>query len=238
MRILIVISLLLLVSCSKPNSELSGKEIIEKSVLKHDPKNQWSSAEFTFRIQEPRLQNPERFSLVYLNNETDAFKLMRNREDKIASYGINADGITTVLLDNKSITDSLLIKKYLLQPERVHVYKNSYQTILGLPMTLNNELVSDIGTVSKAIFDGKPAFKFQVALKRKVFSDQWILYFSEEDFSLLGIDILHPNEPNRGERLYFEKSIQVQDMQLHRMKHWYDMNGTYLGSDVTVYNLD
>lgn len=238
MRYCIILSLLFFISCSNSDIKLSGKEIIQESIKKHDPKNQWSSAEFTLRIQEPRLRNPERFSLVYLNNKTDAFKLMRNREDKIASYGINAEGNITILLDNKAVEDSLLIKKYLLQPERVHIYKNSYQTMLGLPMTLDDEFILDIGDVSQTTFGREPAYKIPVTLKRKVFSEQWILYFSKGDFTLKGIDIIHPNEPDRGERLYFEKSIQVQDMFLHRMKHWYDNKEVYLGSDVTVYNLD
>ena len=237
MRLLLILSLLCLISCNQSTPVLSGEEIIQKSIKKHDPKNQWSSAEFTFRIQEPRLQNPERFSLVYLNNKTGAFKLMRNRDDKIASYGINAEGNINILLDNKAVEDSLLIKKYLLQPERVDRYKNSYQTMLGLPMTLNDEFISDIGAISQTRFDREPTYKIPVTLKRNVFSDQWILYISKEDFMLKAIDILHPGEPDRGERLYFEKSIQVQDMLLNRMKHWYDNKEVYLGSDVIVNEL-
>ena len=44
---------LFFISCTTSEKELSGKEILEKSIQKHDPDNQWSSTEFTLRIQEP-----------------------------------------------------------------------------------------------------------------------------------------------------------------------------------------
>ncbi|MFD2566618.1 DUF6503 family protein [Pseudotenacibaculum haliotis] len=237
MRYFVLLLVISLASCSSPEKQLSGKELLEKSIQYHDPKGQWSTAEFTLRIQEPRIQNPERFSLVYMNNKNGAFKLMRNRGEKIASYGVNTEGNVTVLLDNKSIEDSLAIKKYMLQPERVNIYKNSYHTMLGLPMSLNKTLVSKINTVSEANFNGVPAYKLDIELKRKVFSNHWTLYFSDKDFSLLGIDIVSLNDPENGERLYFEKSIQIGDMTMPRMKHWYDLNETYLGSDIIVYEI-
>ena len=237
MRYFVFFLLISIASCTSSEKQVSGKELLEKSIQHHDPKSQWSTAEFTLRIQEPRIQNPERFSLVYVNNKNGAFKLMRNRGEKVASYGVNAEGNVTVLLDNKSVEDSLAIQKYLLQPERVNIYKNSYQTMLGLPMSLNSSLVSKTGTTSKTNFNGTTAYKLDIELKRKVFSNHWTLYFSDKDFSLLGIDIISLDDPENGERLYFEKSIQIGDMTIPRMKHWYDLNETYLGSDVIVYEI-
>ena len=240
MRHFAFLLILFFISCATPEKEYSGEELLEKSIKKHDPKNQWNSAEFTLRIQEPRLQNPERFSLIYMNNQNNAFKLLRNRGEKIASYGINHKGIITVLLENKSIedSDSLTIKKYMLQPERVKIYQNSYQTMLGLPMSLNQDLISKIGAVSKTTFDGRDAYKINIDLKRKVFSKYWNVYLSSTNFTLLGIDLVNPNDAEKGERLYFDKSIQIGDVSIPRMKHWYDLKGEYLGSDVIVKNIE
>lgn len=238
MRYFTLFLAILLAGCTSQQSQLTGKEILAKSIQKHDPKSQWSSSEFTLRIQEPRIQNSERFSLVYINNANNAFKLLRNRGEKIASYGINSEGITTVLLDNKIVTDSLSVQQYMLQPERIHIYKNSYETMLGLPMSLNKDLISKIGKVSKVNFNEKTAFKIEVELKRNVFSNHWVLYVSDKDFRLLGIDIVFPNDPEKGERLYFEKSIQIGDIAIPRVKHWYDLKNSYLGSDVIVKRLE
>lgn len=238
MRYFILLFIISLASCTTSEKQLTGEELLEKSTLHHDPKGQWNSSEFTLRIQEPRLQNPERFSLIYMNNKNGAFKLLRNRGEKIASYGMNDEGNITVLLDNKYVEDSLAIKKYMLQPERVSVYKNSYHTMLGLPMSLSKDLISKIGAVSKTTFNGVDAYKINIDLKKKVFSNYWNIYISSSDFTLLGVDFVDLNDPKNGERLYFEKSIQIGSITIPRMKHWYDLNETYLGSDVIVYEIE
>ena len=139
MRYFTFLFVLFFINCNAPEKEYSGKELLEKSIQKHDPENQWSSAEFTLRIQEPRLSNPPRFSVVYMNNQNNAFKLLRSREDKVASYGINENGITTVLLDNQIVEDSTVIDRYMLQHRRVKSYQGFYQMLLGLPMSLNDQ---------------------------------------------------------------------------------------------------
>ena len=238
MRYLAFLFALLFIGCTSPKKELSGNEVLEKSIQKHDPNNQWNSAEFTLRIQEPRLRNPERFSLVYMNNANNAFKLMRNRGEKVASYGINAEGVTTVLLDNLALEDSLSIKKYMLQPRRVKSYQGFYQMLLGLPMSLNENTIAEFNTVSTTIFNEKESYKIQIKLKKPVFSDVWNLFISKDDFTLLGIEMIFPNDPTKGERLYFNKTIQIGDISIPRIRHWHELDDTYSGSDVIVKKLE
>lgn len=238
MRYFLLFTLGLLISCQPTEKTYSGEEILEKSIQKHDPKGQWSTAEFSFRIQEPRLQNPVRYSEVSLNNKTGAFELKRNREDKIASYSIDPDGLANVFLNNEAVLDSTEIKRYLLQTTRVNVYQTSYQTMLGLPMSLKKNFIEKFGTVSKENFNGKQAYKVALELKKAMFSKHWKVYFSTEDFQILGIDLVSLEDPNDGERLYFDKTIQIDQISIPRMKHWYDLQDNYLGSDVIVKKLN
>ena len=238
MRYFTFLFVLFFVSCAIPEKKLSGKELLEKSIQKHDPKNQWNTAEFTLRIQEPRLSNPPRFSVVYMNNQNNAFKLLRSREDKVASYGINAEGVTTVLLENQAVEDSSTIDRYMLQHKRVKSYQGFYQMLLGLPMSLNEKTLANVGVASKTTFNDKDAYQVQIQLKKPVFSDVWNLYISKDDFTLLGIEMIFPDEPNKGERLYFEKSIQIGEISIPRIRHWYELDDTYSGSDVIVKKLE
>lgn len=238
MRYSVFLFVLFFISCASPEKEFSGKEVLSKSIQKHDPNNEWNSTEFTLRIQEPRLQNPERFSLVYINNSNYAFKLMRNRGEKVASYGINAEGITTVLLDNQTVEDSLSISKYMLQPRRVKSYQGFYQMLLGVPMSLNENTIAKFNSISKTNFNEKDAYMVQIKLKEPMFSDVWNLFISEDDFTLLGIEMIFPEDPTKGERLYFEKAIQIGDISIPRIRHWYELNDTYSGSDVIVKKID
>lgn len=238
MRYFLLLSLLIVISCQPAEKEYSGEEILKKSIQKHDPKGQWNEAEFSLRIQEPRLQNPIRFSEVSINNGTNAFELKRNRDEKVATYAINADGVTRVLLDNKVVQDSILIDQYMLQHPRVKSYQRFYQIMLGLPMSLDSETIETIDSISAVEFNEKSSYRVEITLKKPIFSRHWNLFISTEDFTLLGVEMVFPDNPNKGERLYFDKSIQLEEIQIPRIRHWYKLDETYSGSDVIVKKLN
>jgi hypothetical protein len=238
MRYYLFFLVLLFLSCETSETQYSGEEVLQKSIQKHDPNGDWNKAEFALRIQEPRTQNPERFSEVYINNKNNSFSLKRNRGDKIATYSMNSNGITTVLLDDEIVQDTALIKEYLLQHNRVTRYQKFYQILLGLPMSLNDEVLKSIDQVLDVTFNSKKSYKVSVQLKEPMFSDHWNLFISEEDFTLMGIEMVFPDDPEKGERLYFEKSIQLKNFHIPRIRHWYNLKDEYAGSDVIVKKLN
>ena len=238
MRYFVLLFLLTLMSCQPAEKELSAQELLERSIQKHDPKGEWNEAEFIVRIQEPRLQNPVRFSEVSINNKTGAFELKRNREDKVASYQIDSNGVTTVLLDNQVVQDSTLIDRYMLQDLRVQNYQRFYQILLGLPMSLDADVLDTMGSVSEVVFNEKSSYRIEITLKKPLFSDHWNLFISKDDFRLLGIEMVFPDNANKGERLYFNKTLQIGNIQIPRIRHWYELDDSYSGSDVIVKKLD
>jgi hypothetical protein len=238
MRYFFLLLVLFVLSCQPEETKLYGTDILQKSIQQHDPNHQWSTAEFSLRIQEPRLQNPVRFSEVSINNKTNAFELKRNRGDKVASYGIDAASITTVLLDNQIVQDTAMIAEYMLQHPRVKNYQWFYEVMLGLPMSLDNDILEKIGAVSEVTFNEKKSYRIPIKLKKPLFSDTWNLFISTEDFTLLGIEMVFPDDPNKGERLYFDKTIRIGEMQIPRFRHWCELNDSYSGSDVIVKQLD
>ncbi|MEL6989514.1 MAG: hypothetical protein AAGK97_17015, partial [Bacteroidota bacterium] len=70
-------------SCSNEQEKgngLDSKSILNNSKAFHDPNNAWEKASFMIHIQEPRVGNPQIYSIVKLNNVDDSFALIRNRE--------------------------------------------------------------------------------------------------------------------------------------------------------------
>ena len=160
MRYLILLLTVCLVSCTAKEKQFSGKELLEKSLQYHDPKEEWSTAKFTLSIREPRTKNPERFSIVSINNQDNSFMLSRAREGKMALYELDAEGKTIVLLDNQVVKDSSLIKHYFLEHNRVKRYQDFYVTLLGLPMSLTEKRLSKVGSSTQVIFNEKAHIKF------------------------------------------------------------------------------
>ena len=133
---------LLFLNCNIKTETLTSKQILEKSIQKHDAKNLWNVTDVKLHIEEPRIANPYRYSILKLSNSNNSFELQRNREKSISTHKIDSEGNSSTLLDGKITTDSLLIKKYRLNPERNFGYKRFYQLLLGLPMSLKNEEIT------------------------------------------------------------------------------------------------
>ncbi len=237
MRYLVLCFILVLASCASNETNPSGKDIIAKSILKHDPDSKWPTAELHLRIQEPRLYNPVRYSDVTLNNKNGAFSLYRNREDHVSNHIIDNEGTAITYLDGEIISDTLLIKKYRLEPSRNTGYRRFYQLLMGLPMSLHLEKLDSIGDASQVLFNSVDSYKVPIALEKPMFSKHWNLYFSKADFSMIGIEMIFPDDLSKGERLFFDGSIDLDGIIIPRHKHWHELSGAYSGSDIIVKDL-
>ena len=136
---ILTVLVLFLFGCNQ-EKVLDGKLILEKTITKHDSLNSWNETKMSLHIQEPRIANPHRYSILQLNNSTGFFKLSRNRDQHISEHVIDSSGNSFVLLNGKSEIDTTLIKKYRLDASRNIGYKTFYQLLYGLPMSLNDSL--------------------------------------------------------------------------------------------------
>ena len=212
-----------------------AETILQKSIQKHDPNNQWAAAVLNLHVQEPRVMNPSRHSVVHLDNSNGAFELKRGRGAHVSAHRIDSKGLATTLLDGRLVTDADTIKRFRLDPNRNKGYRQFYAVLFGLPMSLNEHTLANLGTPQKSTFNGRNCYKIPVELKEAVFSKHWNIFISTEDNSFKGIEIVFPDDPQKGERLYFEGEYQLDAMLLPRMHHWHDLNTLeYLGSDIIV----
>ncbi|WP_074408276.1 MULTISPECIES: DUF6503 family protein [Aquimarina] len=234
---LFVLGTLICLGCTtqKEEKQLDTQVILQKSIKTYDPDNHWSMTNLKVHIQEPRLSNPHRYSILKMNNKDNSFELTRNRDLHISTHIIDEKGISRTLLDGEINTDSIQIKKYRLQPERNLNYQKFYQHLIGLPMSLNDATVDTFGKASKAIFNDTDSYKIELVLKEIVFSKHWNVFISQKDYTLLGIEIVFPDDPAKGERLYFSGEIIIEGVKIPRIRHWHEYDtDAYSGSDIIV----
>ncbi|UII75643.1 DUF6503 family protein [Flagellimonas sp. HMM57] len=237
MRLLIFGLLLTLSFGYGQEPKLHGRSILEKAMTVHDSLDKWKAATLNFHIQEPRISNPHRYSILKLNNAKNTFELTRNREIHISKHIIESDGNSIVLLDGKVETDTMLIKKYRLDASRNIGYKNFYKLLYGLPMSLENRIGNVLQT-SNSIFKNESCYKVEIELKDAIISKFWNVYISQADMTLKGVDIVFPGEPEKGDRIYFEGIIEVDGIKIPRIRHWHELkNDTYSGSDLVIKEL-
>lgn len=188
-------------------------------------------------IQEPRIANPHRYSILQLDNSTDFFKLSRNRDQHISEHVIDNNGNSFVLLNGKAETDTALIKKYRLDASRNIGYKSFYQLLYGLPMSLNDSL-KEIVSVSESVFNEEQCFKIEMELKEPVISKFWNLFVSRSTMEIKGVEIIVSDKPDGGERIYFDGLIMVNGIKIPRIRHWHELkSNTYSGTDVIIKEL-
>jgi hypothetical protein len=234
--IFLIVLVLFLVGCNQEKVH-DGKLILEKAIVKHDSLSNWNKAKLNLHIQEPRISNPYRYSILTLDNSNNSFKLKRNRNQYISEHIINSNGNSFTLLNGKTEIDSILIKKYRLDTSRNIGYKKFYQLLYGLPMSLNNYLKEIIRT-SENIFNEEECYKIEMQLKEPMISEYWNLFVSKSDMEIKGIEILLPDKPDGGERIYFDKLITVDGIKIPRIRHWHEFkDDTYSGSDLIIKEL-
>lgn len=232
----VILAVLCATACSIPEKkETSGKTIIEKSINKHDPSGNWESVHLRIHIQEPRVSNPHRYSVLKLNNNNGAFELVRNRDEHIVQYITDPKGSSKVLLDGDEEIDSSLVKKYGLDPTVNMRYKSFYHFMYGIPMTLNDKTVKSFGSATTAFFNNQESYKVEVELSETLISANWNLYISSKDYRLLGVEMVFPEDSTKGERIYFEHDFEYDDLIIPRVRHWHNYHDNqYMGSDIIL----
>ncbi|MEM9680339.1 MAG: DUF6503 family protein [Bacteroidota bacterium] len=243
--ILLPVVMLVVLSCNQNEKEqkkdisaLNAQEILDKSILYHDPNNSFGKTKIDIHIQEPRIQNPYRYSKIIMDNNENTFMLKRNRGNRVAEYYKDKDGELSVLLDGKIEQDTSLIRQFRLDTSFVNGYSNYYQIMLGLPMSMTS-YAKTVNGGDITGFDGKYCYKIDIEIKESVISTQWHLYISTYDFSLVGVELINEEDNTKGERLVYEDLIKIEGINYPKIRHWRDRNSNdYLGSDILLYNED
>jgi len=222
-----------LCACNQ-GKQLDGIQILKESIKVHDSLGIWNKAHLNLHIQEPRISNPYRYSILKLDNSKTTFELARNRDQYISKHIIGNDGNSLTLLDGKIEIDTVLIKKYRLDPSRNIGYMNFYKLMYGLPMSLNDYMESVVNT-SEMVFNKEQCYKIEVELKEKMISKYWNIFISKSNGTIKGIEIIFPERPNEGDRLYFDGVININQVIIPRIRHWHELkNDDYSGSDIIM----
>ena len=107
----------------------------------------------------------------------------------------------------------------------------------GLPMSLSNSIEKIIETSEKT-FSKEDCYKIEIELKENIITKYWNIYISKSNKKLVGIEIIFPDNPNKGDRLYFEGIIDINGMKIPRIRHWHELkNDDYSGSDIIIKEL-
>ncbi|RKN78502.1 DUF6503 family protein [Ulvibacterium marinum] len=223
---------------NNPNCK-NSTYILNQVQEKYDSNQKWGTSEIKLHIQEPRVNNPQRYTKLNLKNSDDYFEMERFREDGIVKRILTGNGESKIFLNGESELSKAIIEQYRLNVERSLGHKKFYKLMYGLPMSLSNNFWEQIRPAQKAEYKGRDVYRVAMELKDEMISKHWTLIIEVETYTLLAIEFNHPEDPGKEEEIItFEGEFDINGMKIPRIRNWY-IKGTneYLGTDIIVEEL-
>lgn len=212
-------------------SQMTGPELLEKSIKYHDPKGKWEKAKLTLDLKQDTPSRPLRLTTFKINNKKGSFWQKDVSDNNTVIRSLKKDSCE-LSLNGKTIFTPEEIKKHRLSCKFTRFWRD-YQTYLyGLPMKLKDSGTKVHRKVIKTTFQDKECWQAKVTYEEPVGEDTWYFYFHPETYALIGYRFFHNESTNDGEYIVLEDEIKISGMRFPRDRKWYfNIDDKFLGTD-------
>ncbi|MGC1203921.1 MAG: DUF6503 family protein [Flavobacteriaceae bacterium] len=227
----------LLVTISSFSQNLTGLELLEKSIKYHDPNGSWNTFNGKLFVTMETPNSANRESDIHINIPKEFFNLISKRDSVTTTYTLNKKDC---IISKK---DSLRIAKQINKPKRTHcemaeLYKNYYTYLYGLPMKLKDPGTIISNSVEHKTFKGKDYLTLKVNYDASVGSDVWYFYFNPTTYAMEIYQFFKTYEngevkPDSGEYILLTKEAKINTIKMPKIRAWYyNKDDKYLGTDI------
>ncbi len=215
---------------------LTGEELINKSIAYHDPNNSWSRFAGDLNITMETPNRAPRVSSITLDLQKQYFKNEYGRDGNTITQEINKKNCSILLNKSQEFTAEEE-KTYRLSCEQAKRTRDYYTYLYGLPMKLKDPGTLINPKVEKRSFKGKDYWVAQVNYEKGVGEDTWYFYFDPSTFALEVYQFYHDESKNDGEYIILTEESEVNGIKMPKNRAWYyNKDDTYLGTDFLFKN--
>lgn len=215
---------------------LTGEELINKSIAYHDPNNSWSRFAGDLNITMETPNRAPRVSTITLDLQKQYFKNEYGRDGNTITQEINKKNCSVLLNKSQEFTAEKE-KTYRLSCEQAKRTRDYYTYLYGLPMKLKDPGTLINPKVEKRSFKGKDYWVAQVNYEKGVGEDTWYFYFDPSTFALEVYQFYHDESKNDGEYIILTEESEVNGIKMPKNRAWYyNKDDTYLGTDFLFKN--
>ncbi len=179
-------------------SQMTAKELLEKSIKFHDPDNKWESFKGTLSIIMETPNSPKRDSKITIDLPNEYFQVIAKQGKNTTEYTINKEKCS-VVFNGKSDFIEEIKKKYGLNCDKANLYKNYYTYLYGLPMKLKDPGTIIHKQVNLDKFMGEMYYVLKVTYHKEVGKDTWYFYFNDETYAMEAYQFYKDESKNDGE---------------------------------------
>lgn len=229
MRILTL--LLLLPSSFLFSQNLTGPELLQKSIEYHDPEGTWSKFKGTVHLTETRPKGADRETKILLDNSRSFFRIDQTREGEVIMRVVENEECHHAVKGKEM--DETLAEKFKLNCERTKLLRNYFTYLWGLPMKLTDPGTLVHNEVQVTEYQGVRCLSMKVTYDEEVGGDTWYFYFDPNTHALIGYRFYHDETKNDGEYIILKGEEKLGEMRLPKRREWYE-HGTdeFLGADI------
>jgi len=223
------------------SQNISGIELLEKTINYHDPDNNWSTFADSFSVTMETPNNSARISNIHINLPEELFYIKMTRDTLITEYTVNK-GVCSFALNGEKNLSVEQQKQFNISCERALLYKNYYTYLYGLPMKLKDPGTIIENKVDKKVFKGNTYLVLKVSYDKTVGSDVWYFYFNPKTYAMEIYQFFKTDEqghlkPDSGEYILLSDETIINNIKMPKNRAWYyNKDNSYLGTDILSKN--
>ncbi len=227
-----IVAVSLVISVLGMGQELTGPQLLDKTIEYHDPYDAWRSFHAQLSITTETPNRSDRISDILLNLSTQYFKLTVKRNGNIVEQILDKDKCSLTLNGSTSFSEEDT-KTHGLTCERAGTMKDYYTYLYGLPMKLRDSGAILNPKIQTRTFKGREYLVLKVNYKEQVGKDTWYFYFDPKTYAMKVYRFFHDESKNDGEYILLSGEEEVSGIRMPKTRTWYyNKDDKYLGADI------
>ena len=227
----LIIFLLLFTSITCFSQEITGDELLEKSIQFHDPNGNWDTFNGTLFVTMEIPEKSSRKSKIGINLPKEYFSVKATRDTITTEYTVDK-GISSFTFNGDNNPSEAIKKKFNLNAERAKMYKNYYTYLFGLPMKLKDEGTIIDQKIAKKTFKGKEYLVLKATYSKEVGKDTWYFYFDPSTYAM-EVYQFFKEAKDSGEYILLSGLETINNIKMPKNRAWYyNKDDGYLGTDI------
>ena len=224
--------LLFLLSFQGIAQEITGEQLLEKSMKYHDPDGKWETFKGTLFVTMTTPSRPDRNSEIKIDLPEEYFYVKATQGKNTTEYTVDKGKCSMSFNGDKNPSEEVK-KKNNLSCDRAEMYKNYYTYLYGLPMKLKDEGAIIHKQVNLDKFKGEMYLVLKVTYKKEVGKDTWYFYFDPETYAMEVYQFFHDESKNDGEYILLTGIETINGIKIPKKRDWYyNKDEKYLGTDM------
>ena len=215
--------------------EITGPELLDRSIAFHDPDGKWSKVQMNLVIHMETPNRPIRPSKVTIDNKNGTFELRQITNGREMVWMVDAKDTCSFLVNYRAPQSQAEADSMNLTAARARRMRDYYSYLYGLPMKLKDNGTRIAQKVEKTRFDGKEVLSMKVTYDAEVGKDIWYFYFNPNTYAMEGYRFYHDESINDGEYITLEGMTIHNGLRIPKDRTWYvNKDNRLLGKDFLI----